>query len=626
MADDQYETRGRRAATEAAIERVAVVFAHGQGEQVPMQDVTELAETVWSKAVADDPHAGFRSQVWSVPVYDADMSEQRRLVTGVLRRGAGRPPLQVDFYQFYWADLMTGNRFIQLWRWFVGLMKRKPDTPEALEPLRRIAMTIGLLAGLFGLVFGAVTAARLVTREPFTWGNLYALLLTGALAAQVWMLAAPSRRLAAFTGGLGLTLASLLLGLAAGALTYKQEHLLDWLVDGPLSWAEATAWTHSALAALLMALVALSGVQFARLYSSFLVPVMADSARMLSATPENIPARDRIRRRGMELLEALHHSERQYDRIIFVAHSLGSIVAYNVINQYWGNIYRLLDHGQTAAERARVEQKALALNEAAAHAAAASGRKALTEARLAYRAAVRDYHAVLKAPDRALNPQDVEWLTAEYASVGHLLRRTLRTLNRIEKREPRPPPPRPPWLISDFVTIGSPLTYGKLLMAGGGEDFEAQFRTRRHAECPPSMLPREGFTYKGRVHHAAAFAATCWTNIFFETEGLIRGDIIGGPVAGAVKEGRFGWGPQDVAVRREPRMPEFAHNAYWCFYTAADGAPAEHVLALRAALCLLGDADAADRKLVELAPPRSETPPADAPAPPPVSRPAPVEA
>ena len=455
MADDP-----GRLATKASLppnERIAVIFAHGQGEQIPMQDVTELARTVWTADVDSKNDPGFKSQVWSVPVYDADMSEQRRLVTDALQRGSDRP-LQVDFYQFYWADLMTGNRFIQLWRWFATLMKRKADTPEALMRIRRIVMLVGFGVGLFGLVFGAVTAVRLTILDDqlswqwrtwgrlLTWANVYVLALILSLIPQAWVLFKPSMRMHAFAGGLALTVASLLLGLADEALVMRHHHVAATSAYD-IFGVDAThlvSGIHGVMGSSVVLFMALAVWRIWLLYDSFLVPVMADSARMLSATPENIPARDAIRKRGMELLEALHNSERRYERIVFVAHSLGTVVAYKVLSQYWGNVYRQLNHSATKAERHLVADMANALNEAGRATPGPDGRRARAVARKDYREAVRAYFAALRS--RPLPATDDAWLNSEFTTPGQLMRNVLRAMpgrnNGVETEL------RPQWLIS----------------------------------------------------------------------------------------------------------------------------------------------------------------------------------
>jgi len=56
--------------------------------------------------------------------------------------------------------------------------------------------------------------------------------------------------------------------------------------------------------------------------------------RYTRATPENIAARKDIRERGLALLDSLHEAE--YERIIVVGHSLGSILGYDLIQLLLG--------------------------------------------------------------------------------------------------------------------------------------------------------------------------------------------------------------------------------------------------------------------------------------------------
>jgi hypothetical protein len=80
-------------------------------------------------------------------------------------------------------------------------------------------------------------------------------------------------------------------------------------------------------------------------------------------------------------------------------------------------------------------------------------------------------------------------------------------------------------------------------------------------------------------HHAALFAVTRWTNLFFEASaGGLRGDIVGGPIAPV-----FGPWVLDVPLRSGTWLR--AHTGYW----RSDDRPAEqqpHLLALRTALGL----------------------------------------
>ena len=55
--------------------------------------------------------------------------------------------------------------------------------------------------------------------------------------------------------------------------------------------------------------------------------------RYTRALPDNIASRKAIRERGLKLLDDLHRAE--YDRIIVVGHSLGALLAYDLVSYYW---------------------------------------------------------------------------------------------------------------------------------------------------------------------------------------------------------------------------------------------------------------------------------------------------
>ena len=67
--------------------------------------------------------------------------------------------------------------------------------------------------------------------------------------------------------------------------------------------------------------------------TSFITPYFGRVVRYTRAKPDNIAARKQIRERGLALLSELHKKE--YERIIVVGHSLGSILAYDLISYFW---------------------------------------------------------------------------------------------------------------------------------------------------------------------------------------------------------------------------------------------------------------------------------------------------
>src|SRR4030095_14184873 len=115
-----------------------------------------------------------------------------------------------------------------------------------------------------------------------------------------------------------------------------------------------------------------------------------------------------------------------------------------------------------------------------------------------------------------------------------------------------------PWCISDFVTAGSPLAHGMLLLASSRDDFDNRKQQRELPTCPP-VRDDKGYAYaapeptdigEGKkftplvLHHAAPFAVTRWTKFDFPARLGLFGDLVGGPLQEA-----FGPGILDVKVR-----------------------------------------------------------------------------
>ena len=210
-----------------------------------------------------------------------------------------------------------------------------------------------------------------------------------------------------------------------------------------------------------------------------------------------------------------------------VAHSLVTVVAYGMLDHYWGLVSGKLEP---------VRRKALYRVEDAA----------------------RDL-------DHA-SPADIDARRAAF-------RRAQRGLTRALAQSPKG---RDAWVVSDFVTLGSPLTYAPLLMADSPGEFVAKMRKLfRLPAAPP--IPVETVTEGYRTdynYHAewigratgndgapwpsAMFAATRWTNMFFTNNRLSKGDIVGGPV-GPV----FGRGVLDIEIDRRVLGDGFLHNEYW---------------------------------------------------------------
>jgi hypothetical protein len=321
--------------------------------------------------------------------------------------------------------------------------------------------------------------------------------------------------------------------------------------------------------------VSLSAIQF------ILVSYVGDAARYLSPLPANISLRQKVRSQGVQLLRALHESGK-YSRIIIVGHSLGSVIGYDIISRLW-----LEYNDQLPALEADPGIKKRILD---AMAAGSSPQRIIREE------ISRTGELLYQTPQdpAALANFQRDQLKAwrEQCSLG----------NR--------------WRISDFITLGSPLAHAELFLASNKKEFENRKRqrevitnppqrdTKGYAYSPPTSIV-VGTTDNGDgtktakrytpliLHHAAPFAVTRWTNLYFPVRWALWGDLVGGRLASA-----FGPGILDVPVRTTRRLgwTLLAHTSYW--HCPKDGKPQaaassspstdapEALDALRAALAL----------------------------------------
>lgn len=152
-----------------------------------------------------------------------------------------------------------------------------------------------------------------------------------------------------------------------------------------------------------------------------------------------------------------------------------------------------------------------------------------------------------------------------------------------------------PWRVTDFVTLGSPLTHAAILLASDIGDLQRKQADREFPQCLPALETsrRDGiewrrFSYELNrrqsrsyrlPHHAAVFGPTRWTNLYFPCKWAIRGDLIGGPLSATM-----GRGIRDVPVTTRQRFGFFSHTLYWS--SSPDEIDPPHIAALREALDL----------------------------------------
>lgn len=308
---------------------------------------------------------------------------------------------------------------------------------------------------------------------------------------------------------------------------------------------------------------AIVGVLASIFVSKVLIKRFGDVARYVKAVPSNVAKRHEIRQCGVDLLDRLVQSK-EYDRIVVVAHSLGTIVAYDILSMLYSKYNTVQDTGtMEQPERDRLEQMI---------------REGLSG-----------------------NALDVEAYQAQQAKAM------------AEAQEQGAA-----WNITDFVTLGSPLTHAEFLVAESYEALRNSQKRRILPTCPPTLeydatTKLHHLSYSNEEdrrpidqrtpHHAALFAFTRWTNLYSEEKHILTGDLISGPLGAAFgleKDGKTVVGIRDVAVLPEltpdgqiakgHKRSFFSHNNYWSLDKGTETNAVEvphHIAKLREALQIL---------------------------------------
>ncbi len=562
------------------------------GSQRPLDTTREVVDAVW---LGDDP---VTRRIWTHPersgVDDIDLPV---ITTNFV---PGTHDRRIDFHELYWAHLMSETRAVAVLLWLFELARMGPRMKPsigalywgALIFLSSLVLSAALL--MIQLVTGLAWWAAALARVSFAdfdqdlHALVFVLLASVAVTAGFACVAALWSRafkLAAWSFGLALgavllfvlvaynqdfveQLTRLFLPMMVAAIVIKI--LMDWwglagfaivIVLSGAAWALAALcfdippnqepWSvtsyWSSMAACYFIAVYLA------LYATFLQPYLGDAARYFRNSPANVGVRREIRRQAVHTLESLHLSG-SYDRIVILAHSLGTVVAYDMLRAYYSRINgalpdaSLLGPDLDAADRGLLDRTA----------ARKMGRDLI--ARLASIAATAKQRCDAGHP--------------------HAGDEKLRA-----------------WLVTDFVTLGSPLCHALYLMCRGNteaalmSDFDQRTREREFPTCPPRMLDGDGrLTYvnpidqKRYFHHGGLFALTRWTNLYFPVSQLLWGDAIGG-VVGSVFGDSTGSNIADMAVHTNNRKRNnfFAHILYW---SVKFGRTAPHIVTLKKALDL----------------------------------------
>lgn len=522
--------------------RQAVLVIHGMGEQVPLETMRSFVETVYQRddelgaQQTSDAELGRVNRVWLIPDTATGSAELRKISTAP--RTGDR--LRTDFYEFYWADIMEGTPIEAVYAWVRGLILRSPWAVP-----RSIRVWIAFLA-LWALTI-AFVLNTLATFDPS--GGMAEGMLSGI---RTW-LAANHAWIGIVVGGLGV--AKLVIGLMGARNLARVKVTLPVVLIGMglvlLLAPQATLEDVKAWSAL-FALVS------AALLGGIIAPFVGDVVRYVRATPTTVQHRQQVRERGLALLRALHDKKEvggtpYYERIVVVAHSLGTMIAYDLIQLYW----QAEGPGHLRAPVA--------------------GLKAPLDAIDGY---VADWW-VTKPEER--KPFPLAAFQKEQSRVFEAM-----VLGGVNFR------------ISDFITLGSPLTHSEFLLKDDKDALEQEFEQRGLSSSPPRPdwpSPKASFMQGKRgpfTHYAAPFSAVRWTNLYDLHWFPLFGDIVSGPLRPS-----FGPGIDEHRVRITrpgwlPIVNRFVtHTLYWSWHKSYSGKTnaqlPEHIRLLREAMQLKGD-------------------------------------
>jgi hypothetical protein len=578
--------------------RTAVIVVHGIGSQRALETVRGVIRAVWSDG---DNASDTQKRTWTHPESTATDIDLAVMTTNTV---PGTRDRVVDFHELYWAHLMSETKAVAVLLWLFELTRKGPNMKPGMNGLWwsgaifvcLLILSLALLI-LQGVLLFSHTNAQVMVVAPFlllfssiAFGLLIALrylavrlvtllglLCAGGVAINFgyrYLIGAlpPVRGFPPIPDLIVNVVLPLLVTLLAVYLLMGKQgmralwrivfvsvfvflYVLQdiWSPEEPLAVNLYIGWRPWSLNSDWSSVVAWTIVGFyLAANAAFLQPYLGDAARYFRNSPANVAVRREIRRQAVDLLDRLHASGR-YDRIIIVAHSLGSVIAYDMLRACFSRTCEELPRpSELGPEVAEIDNATWQ----PAGEASSDDKKMLRE----------------KARKAIASIADATASTTPSAA-----------------------PMRKSWLVTDLVTLGAALTHAHFLMCLGKtradlqNDFVRRVREREFLTCPPQRLDNDGLlsfwnprTGAREFHHGGLFALTRWTNIYFPLEQVFWGDAIGGPLAPI-----FGSHILDVAVstRAAGGADFFTHTAYWDA-GRPEGRNAPHIVALRKAVDL----------------------------------------
>jgi len=607
--------------------RTAILVVHGIGSQRALETVRGVMRGIWFDR--DNP-ADKGKRVWTHPEKDGADIDLTVLTTSTVPEAAdGR---RVDFHELYWAHLMSETKAVAVLLWLYELVRKGPIMKLGMNGLWWATAIFLCLMNLSfavlvlqGILLFSQHSAQIMLVAPFLL--LIASLISSLAVALKWGAGRIIKRLAiALAGGavligvyvwVGRTFPGIpaspgnpgipdgaelftqialptLIALIATLLIMGRQGLRAFwraifisvvlfgvFIAADRYWHPESDFVLTVIKAWLWALNSPWSVAAASavigLYlivnAAFLQSYLGDAARYFRNSPGNVAVRRAIRKEAVDMLERLHASG-QYDRIVVVAHSLGTVVAYDMLRAYFSRISgNLPPAAQLGQDFADIDG------------------------------------AAWQPEDKAASIMDRKTLrTKARATIAHIVAATT--------SPPQGGPQYKSWLVTDFVTLGSALTHAYFLMCLGKPeadlkaegrantendlkiDFTRRVEEREFPTCPPKRLDQDGLltfnnpkTNDRQVHNGALFGLTRWSNIYFPRVQLFWGDAIGGALSSI-----FGSHILDleVSTRKAGGADFFTHTAYWDVRRAPDTCQAPHIVTLRKAVDLADTGAAVD--------------------------------
>ncbi|MDH3462413.1 MAG: hypothetical protein OEM32_02150 [Acidimicrobiia bacterium] len=365
------------------------------------------------------------------------------------------------------------------------------------------------LAGAGLLTIGFLFTDMTWPISRLSWDSVFGLRVPAAQGS-AWLAAAAFALLLLLA--VGIRVRRFTIGLLAGLLAIQIAVAASLL-------PEAAADETGSNAVLQVVVVLLGGAVM-----GWVINHLGDVLRYLDSNPNNHEVREKLTRSGEQLLARLHTAPK-HKRVVVIAHSMGTMVAYDMMLRYWQG--RSEDVAESSQDQYQDFERTVIPSLI---------RRALSD---------RDSFEPSLIPwkenriNKATDEQKRYWAGQKTIAAD------LREAEAGRK-----------WLVTDFVTLSCPYNYADFTYP----DLHDWILARRFATIPPISQSATAFVRylnddgNYRFHQSAVFGPTRWTNFYYEN------DIVGGPVVPV-----FGPGAEDVAVQDSPRLKSVFpvnHTAY----------------------------------------------------------------